>query len=85
MRHIGNFPGIPIVDILVEIVCTLEHSVHIGNFRSIPTTERLIEFWRLTEHISHIGNTIGTPSIYCGVVYETIAIVKHIRQIIYSV
>ena len=56
VAHIGDVRRIPIIDRLIETLCTIKHLAHIGDVRCIPFVERLIETLCTRKHPAHIGD-----------------------------
>ena len=56
VAHIGDVRRIPIIERLIETLCTIKHLAHIDDVRCIPFVERLIETLCTRKHPAHIGD-----------------------------
>ena len=56
VAHIGDVRSIPIIERLIETLCTIKHLAHIDDVRCIPFVERLIETLCTRKHPAHIGD-----------------------------
>ena len=79
VAHIGDVRHIPIIERLIETLCTIKHLAHIDDVRCIPFVERLIETLCAQKHRAHIFDVRCIPIIERLI--KTLCARKHVARI----